>query len=165
MGGTEMSESISRVIEEKKSTVTSSDAMEFMSGKYGRSMIELMQVVKALSDSGILSIASSLLENYQDALSTITEELSDGRMENFIRNVSAVYTLLSRLPPEMVSSFMENAADEMTKGNREHPGKPMGLLSLNSLIKDPDVSSGMRILIGTMKGFTRKTGDHKHDQD
>ena len=160
-----MSESISRVIEDEKSTETSSDAMELMFGKYGKSMIELMQAVKALGDSGILSIASSLLENYQDALATITEELSDGRMENFIRNVSAVYTLLSRIQPEMVRSFMENAADEMNRGNREYPGKPLGLLSLNSLIRDPDVSSGMRILVGTMKGFTKKRGDHVHDQD
>ena len=160
-----MSESISRITEDEKSTETLSDAMEFMSGKYGKSLIELMQAVKALSDSGILSIASSLLENYNDALSTITEELSDRRMENFIRNITALYTLLSRLSPEMVRSFMENAADEMNRGSGEYPGKPIGLFSLNSLIKDPDVSSGMRILIGTMKGFTKKTGDSEHDQD
>ena len=160
-----MSESISRITEDEKSTETSPDAMEFMSGKYGKSLIELMHAVKALSDSGILSIASSLLENYNDALSTITEELSDRRMENFIRNITALYTLLSRLPPEMVRNFMENAADEMNRGSEEYHGKPMGLLSLNSLIKDPDVSSGMRILIGTMKGFTKKTRDSEHDQD
>jgi uncharacterized protein YjgD (DUF1641 family) len=160
-----MSESISRVIEDENNTETSFAAMEFISGKYGKSMIELMQVVKALSDSGILSIASSLFENYQDVLSTITEEFSDGHMENFIRNVSAMYTLLSRLQPEMIRNFMENAADEMNRGNLEYPRKPIGLLSLNSLIKDPDVSSGMRILTGIMKGFTKKNGEHEHDQD
>lgn len=50
---------------------------------------------------------------------------------------------------------MENAAEEMTKGSGGEPQKPLGLLSMGSLFKDQDVSAGLRILVGTMKGFTK----------
>ncbi|MEM0155304.1 MAG: DUF1641 domain-containing protein [Thermoplasmataceae archaeon] len=118
---------------------------------------EAMAAIKALSESGILSMIASFASNYQDVLAELMDGLTDDRMENFMLNLSSIFTLLSRLPPGMVRGFMENAASEMNGGNDEKNLKPLGLLSMLSLFKDSDASAGLRILVGTMKGFTKQT--------
>jgi uncharacterized protein YjgD (DUF1641 family) len=117
---------------------------------------EAMAAIRALSESGILSMITSFASNYQDVLAELMDEITDGRMENFILNLSSIFTLLSRLPPDMVRGFMVNAATEMNSGNSGENMKPMGLLSMLSLFKDSDASAGLRILVGTMKGFTKQ---------
>ncbi|QRF74867.1 hypothetical protein Thermo_00359 [Thermoplasmatales archaeon] len=154
-----MSKSISRVVDEDNVKKGEQEAINAFSEAAGRDTDEFTRLVKALSESGLISIITSIAENYQDVLATLTEELSDTRMSNFIRNLSAIYTLLSRIPPDIVRGFVNNSADEIISGAKNGDHKSLGLLSVNSLIKDSDVSSGLRILIGMMKGFTKPGKD------
>lgn len=154
-----MSKAISRVVDEDNDRHGMQEAMNAFSEAAGGDTDEFARLVKALSYSGVISIITSIAENYQDVLATFTEELSDTRMSNFIRNLSAIYTLLSRIPPDLVMGFVNNSADEIISGAKSGDHKPLGLLAVNSLIKDPDVSSGLRILIGMLKGFTKPGKD------
>jgi len=154
-----MSESISRVVDEDKDKQGLQEAINAFSELAEVHSDEFSRLVKAMSDTGLISIITSIAENYQDVLATFTEELSDTRMSNFIRNLSAIYTLLSRIPPDIVRGFVNNSADEIISGAKSGDHKPLGLLAVNSLIKDPDVSSGLKILIGILKGFTKSGRD------
>lgn len=141
--------------EEMDSTSQIVDLLATHAGDIG-SILELIAVARK---SGIIDFLEALLERKGDATEVIVEEATKEQNMRFIRNILTIYTLLSRVNPDILRAFMENAAHSIEKSEEFRKEGSLGLLKINSQLKDPDVSAGLRVLISLAKGFTRREKD------
>jgi len=151
---------VSKLIEEyRENEEENADPMAEILNSVARNaeaLNQIMQLLEAVSKSGLLDLIRALLERYNEALGIITEEASKERNVRAIRNLLSLYTFVSRANPEALTSFMANLADQINRADSLKKERPLGLFSLSGELKDPDVSAGIRILLNAAKGFTKK---------
>jgi uncharacterized protein YjgD (DUF1641 family) len=116
----------------------------------------MMELVKKISQSGVIEVLKALIEKYGDVTSVVFNELAEPENSNFIRNLLTLYTLLSRINPELLRKFMENLADSIQNADTNKTKPPLGLFSLGRELRDEDISAGIRVLLSAAKGFTKK---------
>ncbi len=134
-------------------TVSPEAVMEEMAG-HMEDISAVLDLVAAANRSGMISFLKSLVENYRGITDVVVEEATSQSNMRFIRNLLSIYTVLSRVDPERLRPFMENAARSVEDADRLKAEGPLGLLKIGSQLKDPDVSAGIRILLSMAKGFT-----------
>jgi uncharacterized protein YjgD (DUF1641 family) len=146
------------LIKEEETGTTPDSMMSILNSlmTMDRELKSLIELVQKVSQSGAIDFLKAMLEKYRDVTSVVFSELSEPENSNFIRNILTLYTLLSRVDPDILRRFMENLAQSIqsSESNRNKP--PLGLLGMGREIKDPDVSAGLRVLLSAAKGFTKK---------
>lgn len=124
--------------------------------EHGEDLKAVLDLVSLARRSGLLDFLKALLERKEDATEVLVEEATKDPNMKFLRNLLSVYTLLSRIDPDRIRGFMENAADSVQSAGKFKGEGPMGILKINSQIKDPDVSAGLRVLFSLARGFTAR---------
>lgn len=123
-------------------------------GDHASDISAVLDLIGAANRTGIIGFLKALIENHQDITDVIVETATEESSMRFIRNLLSVYAMLSRIDPEKLGPFMENAAESIEAADRLKSEGPMGLLKIGSQLKDPDVSAGVRVLLSVAKGFT-----------
>ena len=121
-----------------------------------REIGSVLAILRKVTESGILEALAALIERNQEVMSVIFGELSQKENSNFVRNILTVYTLLSRIDPEKLRKFMKNLAESINESDKFRGERPLGLLSIGREIKDPDISTGIRVLLNAARGFSTK---------
>ncbi len=120
---------------------------------------EFMNLLDALKESGLLSLASGLARNYRYVMEELADGLSSEKSKTFLANALAMYTLLSSIDSERIAGFADNLQNAVNNaGEYEKQGK-LGILSLLNQIGDRDVSTGIRVMLAIMKGFSLEKKD------
>ncbi len=116
----------------------------------------VLDLISSARKSGVLEFLKALMERREDATEVLVEEVTSDPNMRFIRNLLSLYTLLSRVNPDRIRGFMENAAVSIQSADKFREEGGLGILKLNSMLKDPDVSAGLRVLLNLSKGFTSR---------
>lgn len=109
----------------------------------------------ALESSGILPMLSSLLEHYNEVLKIFVEQVSTQQTSQFINNLLTIYTLLSSIDQRKLLSIMNNISQTINAADKFKEQDSLGLLSMLRLLRDPDVSAGMRAAFDIIGGLSR----------
>jgi len=149
-----MAKMIEEIEEDKKSGSVSSDEMMEQIMNHASDISAVLDLIAAANRTGVIGFLKALVENHQDVTDVVVEEATSQSNMRFIRNLLSVYTMLSRIDPDRLRPFMENAADSITAADGLKAEGPLGLLKIGSQLKDPDVSAGVRVLLSIAKGFT-----------
>ena len=149
-----MAKMIEEIEEDKKSGSVSSDEMMEQIMNHASDISAVLDLIAAANRTGVIAFLKALVENHQDVTDVVVEEATSQSNMRFIRNLLSVYTMLSRIDPDRLRPFMENAADSITAADGLKVEGPLGLLKIGSQLKDPDVSAGVRVLLSIAKGFT-----------
>ena len=149
-----MAKMIEEIEDDKKSgSVPTSELMEQIAD-HASDISAVLDLIEAANRTGVIAFLKALVENHQDVTEVIVEEATSQGNMRFVRNLLSVYTMLSRIDPERLRPFMENAADSIAAADRLKADGPLGLLKIGSQLKDPDVSAGVRVLLSVARGFT-----------
>ncbi len=149
-----MAKMIEEIEEDKKSGSVSSDEIMEQIMNHASDISAVLDLIAAANRTGVIGFLKALVENHQDVTDVVVEEATSQSNMRFIRNLLSVYTMLSRIDPDRLRPFMENAADSITAADGLKVEGPLGLLKIGSQLKDPDVSAGVRVLLSIAKGFT-----------
>ena len=149
-----MAKMIEEIEEDKKSGSVSPDELMEQIMNHASDISAVLDLIAAANRTGVIAFLKALVENHQDVTGVVVEEATSQSNMRFIRNLLSVYTVLSRIDPEKLRPFMENAADSIADADRLKADGPLGLLKIGSQLKDPDVSAGVRVLLSVAKGFT-----------
>lgn len=115
---------------------------------------EFMDVLDTLSESGFLSLANGVLKNYRFVLNEVASELSSEKSRRFVSNALAAVALLSALDTEKIESFTYNLENTLNNADTYRKQGSIGLLTILAEMKDKDLSAGIRVILGIMRGFT-----------
>lgn len=114
---------------------------------------ELISLMDAIDKSGILTLLKAILHNPDALLKTVSEEMLRDSNVRFIRNASSAYALLSRLDPDRVDRIMRNVTASLDKLGTDSSETPIGILTMIQLMKDPDISAGIRLVFDLLKSI------------
>ena len=114
----------------------------------------LLDLISAFKKSGILSLMNAILSQKDDVLEVVSSDLLNAENTRFIQNALSIYTLLSRVDPEKISRMVLTAADAMMNADVFKKDPPLGLLRINSMLKDPDLSAGIRVILSAIGAMT-----------
>lgn len=116
-------------------------------------------LIESMEENGLLEFLDGIARNYKHTVELITDEMSRESNRRFLTNALSIYTLLSSIDPDRLTSFVRNVASSFNAADDAREKGSVGILSLLSEMKDRDVSAGIRILLSIMKGFTSEKKD------
>ncbi|MEM0156772.1 MAG: DUF1641 domain-containing protein [Thermoplasmataceae archaeon] len=149
-----MAKMIEKIEENGKTGIISPDEVLEQIAGHAQDISAVLELIAAANKTGMISFLKSLVENYQGITDVVVEEATSQSNMRFLRNLLSIYTVLSRVDPDRLRPFMENAAHSVEDADRLKAEGPLGLLKIGSQLKDPDVSAGVRVLLSMAKGFT-----------
>lgn len=114
----------------------------------------LLDLISAFKKSGILSLMNAILSQKDDVLEVVSSDLLNAENTRFIQNALSIYTLLSRVDPEIIRRIVLTAADAMMNADVFKKDPPLGLLRINSMLKDADLSAGIRVILSAIGAMT-----------
>ncbi len=116
-------------------------------------MKELISLMDAIDKSGILTLLKAILQNPDALLKTVSEEMLRDSNVRFIKNASSVYALLSKLDPDRVDRIIGNVTASFDRLGTDSSETPIGILTVIQLMKDPDISAGIKLVFDLLKSI------------
>jgi|GEM_PF-6832634 uncharacterized protein YjgD (DUF1641 family) len=114
----------------------------------------LLDLISSFKESGVLDLVKAMLTQKDDIMEIVTSDLLNAENMRFIQNISIIYMLLSRLEPELMRRIAITAADSLMNARDFRKEPPLRLLRIGSLLKDPDISAGIRVILSTIGAIT-----------
>ena len=118
-------------------------------------MRELLRLVRAAQDSGILPFITGLLEQKNSVLSILMEEFNQAGVKKAINNGEQLAALLGTIPQsafQAAVSALGQGLDKMGQASG-HSSGGMNIFQLLGAFRNPDVAQGLRALLSFLEGF------------
>lgn len=115
--------------------------------------MEVLELVKALHDSGALDMLNSALKAKEDIATTFLNEARKEPATNAINNLMMTSKLLTDTKPEQTEKMLAGLANAQAKANESlKDDTTLGLFGLARAMKDPDVNRALRYGLAFLKG-------------
>lgn len=115
--------------------------------------MEVLELVKALHDSGALDMLNSALKAKEDIATTFLNEARKEPATNAINNLMMTSKLLTETKPEQTEKMLEGLANAQAKANESlKEDTTLGFFGLAKAMKDPDVNRALRYGLAFLKG-------------
>lgn len=115
--------------------------------------MEVLELVKALHDSGALDMLNSALKAKEDIATTFLNEARKEPATNAINNLMMTSKLLTETKPEQTEKMLEGLANAQAKANESlKEDTTLGLFGLAKAMRDPDVNRALRYGLAFLKG-------------
>lgn len=114
----------------------------------------LLDLVSAFKLSGILNLMKAVLSQKDDVMEIVISDLLNAENTRFIQNAMSIYMLLSHVDPELMNRIAQTAAESLMNADDFKKDPPLGLLRIGSLLKDPDLSAGIRVILSVISAIT-----------
>ncbi|MBC6308784.1 DUF1641 domain-containing protein [Listeria sp. FSL L7-1582] len=115
--------------------------------------MEVLELVKALHDSGALDMLNSALKAKEDIATTFLNEARKEPATNAINNLMMTSKLLTDTKPEQTEKMLAGLANAQAKANESlKEDTTLGLFGLARAMKDPDVNRALRYGLAFLKG-------------
>lgn len=142
---------------QKKSDVEQISVVDrFDPQKFEGAVNSFVRFTDALDSSGLLPMVTSFLEHYDETLKIIVEQVSTEKTSQFFNNLLTIYTLLSSIDQKRLLSIINSVSETINSVDKFRSQDSLGLLAMLRLMKDPDVSAGLRAAFEMIGGLSRK---------
>ncbi len=111
-----------------------------------RALEQLNSLLQAAEKSGLFKMLSAFLEHYDDALSIIVKQISTKETSRVLNNALVTYSVLSSIDTGKVMQVAGDVSEVMNSMGKLKEEPPLGMMSMFRLMKDPDVSAGIRAM-------------------
>jgi len=118
------------------------------------SLLETLNLLQELYDSGIIDALYSLLKAKESAAKIAVDQLTRQPVTNMINNAMAAGGILTELNPETTGKLAKSLTTGLKKA--EHglkDNRKIGLLDLIKAIKDPDINRALGFGFNLLKGI------------
>lgn len=135
---------------EPTATITWSTELKDPETAEREALAKARRLLVALDESRLLDLLLGLVEERVEVGSVVVDLLGTPANEKGMRNLAGLVMLLARIPPDTLAPFvdgMEAATRRVSETMREEGAdRPLGIGGAWALLKDPDVSRGVRAL-------------------
>lgn len=148
-----MAQPISTVKEVEEEKI---EEIEPFADRMETSLASIVKFTDAMNSSGLLPMLTSLIEHYDDTLKIIVEQISTEKTSQFINNLLTIYTLLSSIDQRRLLSIINSVSETINSVEKFRSQETLGLLSMLRMLRNPDVSAGLRATLEILGGLSRK---------
>lgn len=117
----------------------------------------IMNIVGELNDMGALEAANSLLQAKERVASIAIHQVSREPVTNLINHLLSVADTLASTDPDMIKKLTGSITAGMEEANEHlHSSKPIGVMDLLKVLKDPDINRAIRFGMHFLKGMGKE---------
>jgi len=118
------------------------------------SLLETLELLQELHNSGIMDALGSLLKAKESAAKIAVGQLTRKPVTNMINNAMAAGGILTELDPETTSKLAKSLTAGLKKaGQGLEEDSKIGLFDLMKAIKDPDINRALGFGFNLLKGI------------
>lgn len=118
------------------------------------SLLETLNLLQELHESGILDAVESLLKSKEKAAQIAVGQLTRQPVTNIINNAMALGGILTELDPETTSRLAKSLTSGLKKAEQGlKDDSKIGLFDLMTAIKDPDINRAVGFGFNLLKGM------------
>lgn len=137
--------------EQKKSQSLESLLSEVAQNK--DSLLETLQLLQELHDSGILDALNSLVKAKEKVAKIAVGQMTREPVTNLINNTMAAGGALTTIDPEMTKKLMGSVALGIEKAQQGlQEDSKVGILDLLKVLNDPDINRAIGFGLNLLKG-------------
>lgn len=123
---------------------------------------KIFGIVSELNDMGALEAANSMLKAKEEIAGIALHQVSREPITNLINHLLGATTALSAMDPDMTAKLTNSLASGMNEAAAHHQNnKPIGMLDLLKVLKDPDINRAIGFGIHFLKGMGKELGEEK----
>ncbi|MEH7309146.1 DUF1641 domain-containing protein [Neobacillus drentensis] len=118
------------------------------------SLLETLDLLQELHDSGIMEALGSLLKAKESAAKIAVGQFTRKPVTNMINNAMAAGGILTELDPETTSKLAKGLTTGLQKAEQElKADSKLGLFDLMKALKDPDINRALGFGFNLLKGI------------
>jgi len=118
------------------------------------SLLETLNLLQELHDSGVMEALGSLLKAKESAAKIAVGQLTRKPVTNMINNAMAAGGILTELDPETTSKLAKSLTAGLKKAEQGlKADTKFGLLDLMKAVKDPDINRALGFGFNLLKGI------------
>ncbi|MFP5115905.1 DUF1641 domain-containing protein [Bacillaceae bacterium C204] len=118
------------------------------------SLLETLNLLQELHDSGIMDALGSLLKSKEKAAKIAVGQLTRQPVTNMINNAMAAGGILTELDPETTSKLAKSLTTGLQKAEQGlKDDTKIGLFDLMKALKDPDINRVLGFGFNLLKGM------------
>jgi uncharacterized protein YjgD (DUF1641 family) len=118
------------------------------------SLLETLNLMQELHDSGIMDALGSLLKAKEKAAKIAVSQLTRQPVTNMINNAKAAGGILTELDPETTSKLAKSLTAGLKKAEQGlKADSKLGLFDLMMALKDPDINRALGFGFNLLKGM------------
>ena len=138
--------------EQKKSQSLESLISEVAQNK--DSLLDTLQLVQELHNSGILAAVGSLVKAKEEVAKIAVGQMTREPVSNIINNAMAAGGALTALEPEMTKKLMGSVAKGLEKAEQGlQANSKVGILDLLKVLNDSDINRAIGFGLNLLKGI------------
>ena len=118
------------------------------------SLLETLNLLQELHDSGIMDALGSLLKSKEKAAKILVGQVSRKPVTNLINNAMAAGGILTELDPEITGKLAKSMKVGLQKAEEGlKADTKLGLFDLMKAMKDPDINRALGFGFNLLKGI------------
>ncbi|MBT2659011.1 DUF1641 domain-containing protein [Bacillus sp. ISL-18] len=118
------------------------------------SLLETLNLMQELHDSGIMDALGSLLKAKEKAAKIAVSQLTRQPVTNMINNAMAAGGILTELDPETTSKLAKSLTAGLKKAEQGlKADSKLGLFDVMKALKDPDINRALGFGFNLLKGM------------
>ena len=124
------------------------------------SLIETLDLLQELSNSGILDSVNSLVKTKEKIAKIAVGQMTREPVTNIMNNAMAVGGALSLMDPEVIKKVMGSFAKGLEKAEQGlQSDSKTGLLDVMKALNDPDLNRAVTFCLNLLKGIGEELKD------
>lgn len=117
----------------------------------------IFHMIGELNDMGALEAASSILQAKEQVAGIALHQMSREPVTNVINHFLNAAGALANTDPDMMKKLAGSLTAGMAEANEHlHSSKPVGMIDLLKVLKDPDINRAIRFGLHFLKGMGKE---------
>ncbi len=116
--------------------------------EYREGFLNLLETVKNLNDSGMLSMINAIAANYPFIIDSISEQFDTDTSKNLFTNIAEIVSIMAKINPDKVSNYLGNIGKSIndTDINKQESG----LMNIMRLLNNKETSRTIAAMLSIL---------------
>jgi uncharacterized protein YjgD (DUF1641 family) len=118
---------------------------------------QLLELIRALDERGILRFSTDLLREEDRVIEVLSERFRPEDLRRAVANLEVLVRVFRDIDPAALGGIARALPSALTEARRAESDPAMGLFEMVSVLRDPDVNRGVRMVLGFLRGVGRSS--------
>jgi uncharacterized protein YjgD (DUF1641 family) len=121
------------------------------------SIRELLELIRLLDERGFLRFSTDLLREEDRVVEVLSKRVHPGDLRRAVANLEVLVRTFREIDPTALAGLAQAVPSALVEAHRAESDAPMGLFEMLSVLREPEVNRGVRMVLGFLRGVGRSS--------
>jgi uncharacterized protein YjgD (DUF1641 family) len=119
------------------------------------SIRDLLELIRLLDERGFLRFSADLLREEDRVVEVLSERFRPEDLRRAVANLEVLVRTFRDIDPTTLGAIARAVPAALVESHRAESDAPMGLFEMLSVLREPEVNRGVRMVLGFLRGVGR----------